>query len=131
MLDKFHFITVLVTLAVVITVVLTHYEGLHFFSDWMKRSKIRPRTRIVLMIYGLLALHTLEVWVFATGYWILGTDPGYGSLIGDAAQDTLLDYAYFSATVYSTLGFGDLVPDGPIRFIVGVESITGLLLITW
>ncbi len=41
------------------------------------------------------------------------------------------DYIYFSATVYSTLGFGDLVPTGPVRFMAGAESVTGLLMITW
>ena len=46
-------------------------------------------------------------------------------------QFGLLDAVYLSTTTYSTLGFGDLVPTGPIRFMVGTESLIGLLLITW
>jgi hypothetical protein len=38
---------------------------------------------------------------------------------------------YFSATVYSILGFGDIIPGGPLRLLVGIESVTGLLMITW
>ena len=30
-----------------------------------------------------------------------------------------------------SVGFGDLSPVGPIRLVSGLESLTGLLLITW
>lgn len=42
-----------------------------------------------------------------------------------------LDYVYFSAITYTTLGYGDLVPTGPIRFLTGTEALIGLMLITW
>ncbi len=129
--DKFHIIAVLATLLVIILVVLTHYEGLRFFTNWMANTRLRPRLRIVLMIYGLLLLHTLEIWLFGIGYWVLTNDMGYGLVVGLTDTSLLVDYVYFSATVYSTLGFGDLLPTGPLRFMVGVESVTGLLLITW
>ena len=62
---------------------------------------------------------------------MLANDVGYGLVVGLADTSLLVDYVYLSATVYSTLGFGDLLPTGPLRFMVGVESVTGLLLITW
>jgi len=130
MLDKFDVLTVITTLVVVILAVLTHYEGLHNFSRWMGNTRLRPRIRIVLMIYGLLLLHALEITLFGSAYWLLSQNPGYGELA--AAQSlNFWDYTYFSATVYSTLGFGDLVPTHSFRLIAGVESVSGLLLITW
>ena len=42
-----------------------------------------------------------------------------------------MDCAYFSFTVFTTLGFGDIRPTGPVRFLAGLESLTGLLLIAW
>lgn len=33
--------------------------------------------------------------------------------------------------VYTTVGFGDLIPIGPIRLMAGVEALTGLVMITW
>jgi hypothetical protein len=129
--DKFHIITTLVTMLVVILAVLSHYEGLRYFTNWMAATRLRPRLRIVMMIYGLLLLHTLEIWLFGLSYWLLSSDPGYGMIVGETDIAVLVDYVYFSATVYSTLGFGDLLPSGPIRLIVGIESVTGLLLITW
>jgi len=38
---------------------------------------------------------------------------------------------YFSFTVYTTVGFGDIYPQGELRFLTGIESLTGLVLITW
>ncbi|MCA9451483.1 MAG: two pore domain potassium channel family protein, partial [Nitrospira sp.] len=38
---------------------------------------------------------------------------------------------YYSFVTHTTLGFGDLIPTGPLRFLTGIESLTGLVLITW
>jgi hypothetical protein len=43
----------------------------------------------------------------------------------------LPDFVYFSAMTYTTVGFGDAVPIGPIRFLAGMEGLTGLAMITW
>jgi hypothetical protein len=42
-----------------------------------------------------------------------------------------MDCVYFSFTVFSTVGFGDIEPTGNLRFLTGIESLTGLVLITW
>jgi hypothetical protein len=129
-IDVSDVIVVLTTLVVVVIVVMTHYEGLHFFTRWMAGNTLKPRFRIVIMIYGLLVLHTFEITIFGGAYWFLSQSPGFGTLV---AQDllSLWDCMYFSATVYSTLGFGDLVPTQAMRLLAGIESVTGLLLITW
>jgi hypothetical protein len=130
-LDEYHIIAVLLTMTIVVVAVFVHYEGLRVFTVWLKRTTIRPRLRIVLLIYGLLLLHAAEIWIFGAGYWWLARDPGFGSLVGQTELNQIVDYVYFSATVYSTLGFGDLIPQGPTRFLAGIESVTGLLMITW
>ena len=38
---------------------------------------------------------------------------------------------YFSGIVYSTVGFGDLAPVGPVRLMAVLESVTGLVMIAW
>lgn len=48
-----------------------------------------------------------------------------------AADGSLTERVYFSGVVFSTLGFGDIVPAGPIRLMVAVQAITGLMLIAW
>lgn len=49
----------------------------------------------------------------------------------EAEMDGRLDFGYFSAVVYTTVGFGEIVPRGPVRGLTGAEGITGLTLITW
>jgi hypothetical protein len=56
-------------------------------------------------------------------------DPAFSQLVG--AGGGLFDSVYFSAVVYTTLGLGDVVPHGAIRFMAGTEALTGFLLITW
>ena len=32
---------------------------------------------------------------------------------------------------FTTVGFGDIVPTGPLRLLAGMEALTGFVLITW
>ena len=41
------------------------------------------------------------------------------------------DSVYFSFINYTSLGFGDIIPVGHIRFLAGIEALTGLVLIAW
>lgn len=129
---------VTLTSAIVVACVLLHYEGLRGLSRWATTDLLPARGRIVSMILGLILLHAAEIWLFAFGYYFLEhvtSDPdfmhfGYGE--GMVARPmTLFDYCYFSAVVYTTLGFGDVVPVGAIRFVSGTEAVIGLSMITW
>ncbi|MCJ7798375.1 MAG: potassium channel family protein [Polaromonas sp.] len=44
---------------------------------------------------------------------------------------SLQNCLYFSAETFSSLGFGDLIPNGPTRLLAGTEALNGLLLIGW
>jgi hypothetical protein len=44
---------------------------------------------------------------------------------------TLAEVIYFSGSVYTSLGFGDIVPVSRGRFLVVLEAVTGLVLIAW
>jgi hypothetical protein len=85
---------------------------------------------MIVLIVAVLFLHVLEVWIFGLAYYgLLGLD-GYGELIG-ADSPNLIDCVYYSATVFSTLGFGDIYPVGALRVVTGTEAIAGLTLIGW
>lgn len=51
--------------------------------------------------------------------------------MGTTFEGTLTDCTYFSFATYTSLGFGDVVPTGPIRFLAGIESLVGLVMIGW
>jgi hypothetical protein len=119
-----------VNIMVIATVVMIHYEFMYRFTLLMPRLNIRLRFRIVLGVFGALCAHALEVWIFAMSfYWMHHTD-GWGEFDGNF-EGSLMDCVYFSFTTYTTLGFGDVVPHGELRYLTGLEALTGLLLITW
>ena len=125
-----YWITVLVTVLAVVACVTLHYEGLRLLSDKLPMPKHHHRRRIILLIICLLLLHSLEIWVFGLCYFGLENFTGFGEFLGIAHMG-LLDCIYYSASVFTTLGFGDIVPIGPIRFMTGVEAVAGLTFITW
>ena len=73
--------------------------------------------------------HAVQIWIFGLTYWLLLRNPALGAINGSV--NTLFDYVYFSAMVFTTVGFGDLVPSGHIRLVAGMEGLTGLVFITW
>lgn len=125
---------VIVFIAIVMAVgavVMVHYEGLNLLSRSLAHSRTGNRRRKVLYgVFGVLALHMLEMWIFgltAAGLLLL---PDTGSITG-ADPLGLLDSVYLTATSYTTLGFGDLTPVGPIRFLVSMVALTGFVLVAW
>jgi len=117
------------SLVIALTVVI-HYEFLYRFTILMPRMRVRHRFRIVLGVFGALTAHALEVWIFAVSFYFMHHAEGWGHLEGNFSGE-LLDFVYFSFTSYTTLGTGDIEPFGDLRFLTGLESLTGLLLITW
>jgi len=124
-------IVVMATALAVGVVVLVHYEGLNLLSRWLAhRHESQRRRKELYGIFGVLGLHVVELWIFGLTAWGLLQVPNTGSVAGVHALG-LLDAVYLSATTYTTLGFGDLMPVGPIRFLAGTIALTGFVLIAW
>ena len=119
-----------VNMAIIGIAVMIHYEFLHRITLLMPKMTIRHRFRIVLGVFLALIAHTAEIWIFGIAYYLMNKDQEWGSLTGQT-DGSLLDAVYFSFTCYSTLGVGDIVPVGDLRFLAGLESLTGLVLVTW
>lgn len=110
--------------------VLIHYEILYRLTSAIPKMKIKHRFRIVVGVFGALIAHVIEVWLFAFAYYFMIQAEGWGALQGNF-NGSLLDCVYFSFTNYTTLGYGDIEPVGNLRFLTGIESLTGLVMITW
>ena len=119
------------TMTIVVGCVLLHYETLRLLSYVLLRFHGKRRRRILILVLALVVLATLEIWLFGLGYYWLLSDGRYGALHGPGRVDELVDYVYFSAVIYTTLGLGDLVPSGSIRFLVGTQALVGFTLISW
>lgn len=124
--------TLLVSMLTVILVVVIHYEVLNFIARHLGALGIaNHRSGIVVILLLITVAHVIEIWCFAFAYFFLLMFDGVGQFTGMGANPDILDYAYFSFVCYTTLGFGDIVPEGFIRFLSGTEALTGLVLITW
>ena len=122
---------VVTTILVVILCVVVHYEALSYLTGLLKRLvTLRPRRRILLLIFSILFTHVVEVWIFGAAYFMLGQSEGSGTLVANHSM-RFLDSIYFSAVCFTTVGFGDVVPMGALRFLAGTEALTGFVLVTW
>jgi hypothetical protein len=111
--------------------VLIHYEMLYRSSLLIPKLTIKHRYRVMFGIFGALIAHVVEIWMFAFAYFFMIKDGRFGTLSGNF-DFSLLDCSYYSFITYTSLGMGDIYPLGrPIRFLTGLEALTGLVLITW
>lgn len=115
----------------VLAAVTVHYEAFIRLSAWLERSGRHGRQRILMMVLSLILVHMIEITFFATAAWgLIGYTEGVGVIVAPYPLE-YLDYIYFSAVSFTTLGYGEMYPDGPIRFLFGTEALTGFALITW
>jgi hypothetical protein len=117
-----------VTAVLILLSVGIHYEILSLTSKGVRRINLTHRVRVVVAVLFALAAHFFEVILFAIGWKIL--------LLAGAARlsiesPTFIDLLYFSASTYTSLGYGDIVPLGNAGLLAGSEALTGLVLIAW
>lgn len=115
---------------IVAVTVLIHHEALIRLSSALSRMRQSRHFRLIAAVLGVMVAHTVEVWVFAWAYYFMHHATDWGNLTGNF-NGSFLDCVYFSYTTFTTLGYGDIQALGELRYLTGVESLTGLVLITW
>ncbi len=126
----YFFLSMLIAALLVLVTVLVHYEAMRLISELLPHIRIRPRLRILIVIFGIFLAHTIAVWLFALAYYFLSGHFGLGEF-GGHPPEQIYDFVYFSVVTYTSLGFGDLYPLQYLRLIAGVEALTGLVMIGW
>lgn len=120
----------LVCLLLLVLCTVLHYEALRALSFTLPRLRMPVRAKLVLVILGAFMAHALEVLMYGLAFYLLAGSAELGTL-GNALPATLSTCLYFSAETYTSLGYGDIVPSGPLRMLAGIEALNGLLLIGW
>ncbi len=115
---------VLITLCVGI-----HGLGMILGLRWLRRAGPGSRHHhhtlpemfwiLVRVVYGLLLLHLLQILVWAACYHWNGCFADFSTCF------------YYSATSYSTAGYGDVNPPGNWRILGSIEAVTGVLMFGW
>ena len=114
---------------------LNIYEILRF--NWKLLPKINwlPHLRGAMVVAGIFAGHILNIWLFGIVYYVIiktGLGTFAGSPIANGSYNLdIFGCIYISSALYTTVGSGDITPEGGLRMIVGVEALTGFMLIGW
>lgn len=109
--------------------VVIHYEGISLLT---RRLLARPprHSLMISAIFFLIVLHFAEIMLWGGAYWLGDTVIDLGDFQGGRVI-AILDYFYFSAETYTSLGLGDIVPTADLRVLCSVEVLTGLILLGW
>ena len=129
-MDTQFFIAAFICGVLVVISTTVFYEVLRLLWTFIPALRRKPRAFINIIVIAIFAGHTLCVWIYGIAYWLLVEFFAFGSIAGNV-QNQFIEYIYFSVTTYSSLGFGDVFPEGPLRLIAGVEVLNGLVLIGW
>lgn len=126
----------LIGAGIIIVTCLLVYESLRIIWVVLPRLTIPYRMRILVVICGVFAIHIVNIWIYGIAYYLLVQHCDLGTLIGGNMVGGLhpLDfwgYIYFSAITYSTVGFGDITPEGGLRMLSSAESLNGIVAIGW
>ena len=122
---------VLVTALTGMLTVLVHHEGLLWISERAGRlGASRTRLAMAGIVTAILMLHVVEIALYAGSIDLASNLLHLGRLAGQV-HGTDLEMLYFSAETYTSLGFGDIVPTGPMRLLASFEPLNGLLMLGW
>jgi hypothetical protein len=124
------FALIVTCVALVVTTTLMHYESLRIISAAIPRVTAPGRLRVLFGLFAIFIAHTLEITFYAVAYYLLRDKFELGNFGGNFS-DTFATFLYFSAETFTSLGFGDIYPTGPLRLVCGLEALNGLLLIGW
>jgi hypothetical protein len=96
------------------------YEIIGLALKIITKYHLRMRSLMFLLVAMIFFAHTSIIWIYAFVYWFMVHFLGFKALGGIDYND-FWGYIYFSATTYSSLGIGDIVPYGAMRFVTAVQ----------
>lgn len=113
--------------AMVVLTALIHLTGLGLLtrvlrshSRLFRQLRIMPLTLLMTAALGIIAVHTLEIWIWAALY-----------LGGLGAFRHFEEALYFSTVTYSSIGYGDLLMPIRWRILGAIEGAAGIIMLGW
>ena len=102
----------LVGLAVLTRVLRSH-------SRAMSELRLLPLTLLLVAGVGIIAIHTVEIWIYAGIYLALG------------ALSHFEEALYFSTETYASIGYGDILLPHDWRIFGAIEGPVGVIMLGW
>ena len=123
-------IAILLAFTLVCSTFLFHYRVLLWLGSRAPRFGLSTQAQVFVIVIALFLAHIAEIGIYALVYGVSISHLGLGAFEGAVVVDSM-SYLYYSGVIYTTLGLGDIEPQGHIRFITAMEALNGFLLITW
>lgn len=120
-----------VSSALILVMVVIHGVGLALLARLVRSEtleehnlhltplSLRGMAFTVVVVFGLFALHGVEIWSFALFYRAVEALP------------TLESALYFSSITYGTIGYDDDTVTHQWRLVAAFEGIAGIILLGW
>lgn len=114
--------------AMVCATVVIHLCGLLLLMRLLRQRAHRFHTHdsvvgqgalILVVVLGIFAIHTTEIWLYALVFDLTGALPDFETAL------------YFSTTNFSTLGYGDVTLPKDWRLFGSIEAANGLIMFGW
>lgn len=123
------------TVAVILALVLfglcgaIHFTAMSTVLHRVGNSNLGSASRMLIGFYSAGFAHLTEAGLYAIGFE-LARSIGLGDFNTLSGSVGPMETYYFSIVNYTSLGLGDIYPTGHLRFMAGVESLNGFLLIS-
>jgi len=114
--------------AMVAFTVTIHFFGLLALLRFLRQRGARFRAHesmlgqgalVLFVVFGILAIHTVEIWAYAFLYYSVGALSDFESSL------------YFSTVTFASLGYGDIVLPPRWRLVSAIEAANGVILFAW
>lgn len=125
-------LSILVGLLLTMATVAVHALGTSWWISYLRlrsvqvaasqKRRLPPIWLLCSTALLLILLHIAEVGIWAVAYLFL---PSVDSL------NTLEEAVYFSTVTFASLGYGDIVIEGPWRLLSAIQAMNGLLIFGW
>jgi hypothetical protein len=115
------------TLMVALTVT-THFIGLLALLRLLRargasfrahESLLGQGALILFVVFGIFAIHTIEIWLYAVAYELIGAVPDFETAL------------YYSTVTFAPLGQGDVILSREWRLFGVIEAANGVILFAW
>ncbi len=122
--------TIALSFATIFVSVFAHYEALRWLARITRRRRDFKRRHLFVAISGIVTVHIAEIALFAAAFYLAVNVLDLGTFFEPHPLE-VVDYFYYAAETYSSLGYGDIYPLGQIRLLASVTPLIGLLLLGW
>ena len=119
---------ILIALGALLLAGSIHFLILGKSNRYLTKRKLLDLSGFLLMLMAATIGQIIAAGIFAAAFWV-SSEAGLGGF-QMTEQSGWMEIYYFSLVNLTTLGLGDIIPLGHLKFLTAIEAMTGFLLIS-